>query len=352
MTIRPTVLTRAQRAKQVRQFILEHVDENPNVIATLARRRFGVTRQAVNKHIQGLVQEGLLVAEGQTSGIQYRRSASEKEWFLNTEGLSEHEVWQDSVAPMLDGLPANVVSISEYGFTEMLNNAIDHSEAAEVRIRVRRSTDKVEFDIHDRGVGIFNKIERACNLEDARHAVFELTKGKLTTDPKRHTGEGIFFTSRMFDDFSILSGGLFLRHVRDSADWLLGDKDDSKRGTLIGMEISAVSTHTPQEVFDRYATEQEDFAFNKTHVLVKLADVSDRFVSRSQAKRILARLEKFKEVILDFTDVQEVGPAFTDELFRVFAKAHPETHLIAVSANEQVTKMIRRAESHVASGEE
>ena len=112
------------------------------------------------------------------------------------------------------------------------------------------------------------------------------------------------------------------------------------------MEISTVSTHTPQEVFDRYATEQEDFAFNKTHVLVKLAGVSDRFVSRSQAKRISSRLNKFKEVILDFTDVQEVSPAFTDELFWVFVKQHPNTHLIAINANEQVTKMIRRAETH------
>lgn len=343
------VAPRAERAREVREFLLEHVDENPNVVATLARKRFGVTRQAVNKHIQALVQEGLLVAEGQTSGIRYRRSRSQREWVFPIAGLSEHEVWQTSVAPMLKGLPDNVVSISEYGFTEMLNNAIDHSEAEEVEIAVRRTAKTVAFDIIDRGVGIFNKIQRACNLEDPRHAVFELTKGKLTTDPERHTGEGIFFTSRMFDDFSILSGGLFLSHTRDNADWLLGDQNEAERGTLIGMEISALSAHTPQEVFDRYATEQEDFAFNKTHVLVRLADVSDRFVSRSQAKRILARLDKFREVILDFTGVHEVSPAFTDEIFRVFAKQHPNTHLIAVNANEQVTKMIRRAESHGAS---
>ena len=38
---------------------------------------------------------------------------------------------------------------------------------------------------------------------DKRQALFELSKGKFTTDPSRHSGEGVFFTSRMFDDFEI-----------------------------------------------------------------------------------------------------------------------------------------------------
>jgi anti-sigma regulatory factor (Ser/Thr protein kinase) len=66
--------------------------------------------------------------------------------------------------------------------------------------------------IWDHGIGIFNKIKNMLGLLDERHAVLELTKGKLTTDPRGHTGEGIFFTSRMFDTFYILSGEVFLSH--------------------------------------------------------------------------------------------------------------------------------------------
>jgi hypothetical protein len=59
-----------------------------------------------------------------------------------------------------------------------------------------------EIVIYDEGEGIFKKIQRELGLLDARHSVLEISKGKLTTDPDNHTGEGVFFSSRMFDDFA------------------------------------------------------------------------------------------------------------------------------------------------------
>jgi hypothetical protein len=44
----------------------------------------------------------------------------------------------------------------------------------------------------DHGVGIFEKIMKHFNLADAREALLELSKGKLTSDPRNHSGEGIF----------------------------------------------------------------------------------------------------------------------------------------------------------------
>src|SRR5271156_6270298 len=69
----------------------------------------------------------------------------------------------------------------------------------------------------------------------------------------------------------------------------------------------------------------------------------DRLVSRSQARRVLARFDRFREVLLDFSGVEFIGQAFADEIFRVFATAHPEIKLIAIQANEPVDRMIRRA---------
>lgn len=40
-------------------------------------------------------------------------------------------------------------------------------------------------------------------------------------------------------------------------------------------------------------------------------------VARSQARRICNRLEEFKEVILDFQDVEYMGQGFADEVFKV-----------------------------------
>jgi STAS-like domain of unknown function (DUF4325) len=68
-------------------------------------------------------------------------------------------------------------------------------------------------------------------------------------------------------------------------------------------------------------------------------------VARSQAQRLLARIDRFKVVLFDFTDVETVGQAFADEIFRVYVKAHPEVELVPVRASTQVEQMIARATS-------
>lgn len=106
-----------------------------------------------------------------------------------------------------------------------MNNAIDHSGAQQMAVSVEHTASRIRIVVVDEGVGIFRKIKEYCALEDERHAILELSKGKLTTDPTHHTGEEIFFTSRMFDEFGILSGSLFVSCTRDGGDWLLEDRD-------------------------------------------------------------------------------------------------------------------------------
>ena len=62
-------------------------------------------------------------------------------------------------------------------------------------------------------------------------------------------------------------------------------------------------------------------------------------VSRSQAKRVCNRLEKFKEVVLDFEGVQWMGQGIAHQLFVVFANDHPDIQLTPINMNEDVTKM-------------
>jgi len=65
--------------------------------------------------------------------------------------------------------------------------------------------------------------------------------------------------------------------------------------------------------------QDNDFGFSKTHIPVFLAAYGeDNLISRSQAKRLLVRFERFKEIILDFENVESIGQAFADEIFRVF----------------------------------
>ena len=87
------------------------------------------------------------------------------------------------------------------------------------------------------------------------------------------------------------------------------------------LSLQRSARQTIEDVFSEFAPEQYDFQFQKTRVLVKL--LQPDYVSRSEARRLLANLEKFREIVLDFRDVRSVGQGFADEVFRVFAGRHP-----------------------------
>ena len=262
-----------------------------------------------------------------------------------TPNLQEDKVWREKVRPLLGDMLPNVLGISQYGFTEILNNAIEHSEGASIVIRARRTATQLRLEIADDGVGIFYKLKRDLQLDDERHAILELSKGKLTTDPQHHTGEGIFFASRVFDQFTIRSGYLRFSHHTLTGDWLLENNVNIK-GTHVSMEINPMSARTLQAVFDEYTAGQGDYGFTRTKVPVWLAQYGDEnLVSRSQAKRVLARFERFRDIMLDFRGVSLIGQAFADEIFRVFAQAHPDIHLAWQNADDEIEKMIKRAKS-------
>lgn len=337
------------RGEDVRRFILNHVERHPADISRITAKQFSVTRQAVNKHLQRLVAEQAIAESGQTRSRTYRLSP-QLEWrrlYPITPTLAEDQVWSHDVREVLGQLPENVSDIWHYGFTEMFNNAIDHSGGSEIAILVRKTAVSTEMVLFDNGTGIFRKIQAAMNLLDERHAILELSKGKLTTDPRHHTGEGIFFTSRMFDAFDILSGGVYFRHEFGHAeDWIL-EREEYRTGTGVWMELNNHTSRTTQKIFDQFSS-GDDYGFNKTVVPVRLAQYgNDKLISRSQAKRVLARIELFKIVIFDFEGVPTIGQAFADEIFRVFAHAHPDIEMHVQKANLEVKRVIGRAKAGV-----
>jgi hypothetical protein len=113
------------------------------------------------------------------------------------------------------------------------------------------------------------------------------------------------------------------------------------------MKISVFSGRILKSVFDEYKAAKDDYGFTRTHVPVFLARYGDEnLVSRSQAKRLVSRLDRFSEIVLDFAGVETVGQAFADEIFRVFQQEHPGAHLTWVNAKPEVDEMILRAKSH------
>jgi anti-sigma regulatory factor (Ser/Thr protein kinase) len=339
------------RGEGIRRYILENVEKYPTDIARHTAEHFKITRQAVNKHLQRLTSEHALSETGHTRSRAYRLSPI-LEWrkdYPIAPGLAEDLAWTSDVLPVVGEQPENVLDIWRYCFTEMFNNAIDHSGGTRIHVEILRTAIDTEMSISDDGIGIFKKIQEALGLLDERHAILELCKGKLTTDPAKHTGEGIFFTSRMVDSFDILSGGVFLTHTfGKEEDWIL-ERDRFKSGTTIFLKLSNHTSRTLKRIYDQYAPGSDDYGFNKTVVPVKLAQYgNDKLISRSQAKRLLARVELFKMVVFDFADVPTIGQAFADEIFRVFATEHPGIQLIPIKASSEVKRMIERAKSGAA----
>lgn len=326
----------------LRRWITVATTQHPKDLSGALMARFCVSRAAAATALRKLEAEGWIIRHGTTRptfelGPLRRVSKS-----YELPGIDEHLIWDHDFRPYFT-LSDNVENICHHGFTEMVNNANDHSGGKSVTVIMRQDQEEIGITVADDGIGIFERISSSLGLPDRRLAILELSKGKLTTDPERHTGEGIFFTSRMFDLFAIDANDLHYTHDTALAhDWLIED-EDHWAGTTVRMAISASSTRTPKEIFDAYTSGPEDFSFNKTVVPVRLARLgNENLVSRSQAKRLIQRFESFRTVVLDFAEVPNIGQAFADELFRVFANAHPEVHLVPIGMAEEVAQMVKR----------
>jgi len=327
--------------KDITRDVLEH----PQDLSKFISEKEGITRAAAARYILQLERDGWIARSGPSTRPVFipgfRRRVSKQYKLTN---LEEDLIWTSDFRPYFN-LSSNVLNIVTHGFTEMVNNAIDHSAGTSIFISASLLENSFTLAVSDNGIGIFEKISKALNLSDKRQALFELSKGKFTTDPKRHSGEGVFFTSRMFDFFEIDANGLQFSH-NDTAkrDWLLEVPSPFKKGTIVFMRISLESKRTTAEVFNKFMNAPEDFDFSKTIVPMKLAQLGDeQLISRSQAKRLIARFDRFKIVILDFKGVNEIGQAFADELFRVYANAHPQVELTPNNMTEQVERMWMRA---------
>lgn len=337
-------MARPDRSAEIDTALLQAVAEHPHDLVGKVAAQLGLSTARVSMQVRALVAGRYLDKAGTTRPTYTLGPNRRFERRYPRQGLAEDTVWFEQLLPLLRDLPRNILDIAHHGVTEMVNNAIDHSDAAQVTVRMDRRDGRLWFEIADDGIGIFRRITRALYLPDERLALLELSKGKLTTDPRRHSGEGIFFTSRMFDSFRIASEGLVFDHDADYEKDLLDDADEAG-GTRVEMQIAVDSARTAKAVIDQYSSGPEDYSFAKTVVPVRLARVGDEnLVSRSQAKRLLQRVDRFRCVVLDFAEVASIGQAFADEIFRVFANEHPEVELVPVHAATEVQQMIRRAE--------
>ena len=336
-----------EKKEVIKKYILERIDEKESPYEKTLEI-FKVSRQTVTKYLAELEKQNLIVSSGGKTKKKYELKfiVEINELFENIKELDEQTIYEKMIKDKLVDKKENVRNIIHYAFTEMVNNAIDHSGSKDLKIRYDETCFNIAIVILDSGVGIFKKIMQDHNLKNEDEAIFELGKGKLTSDKQRHSGEGIFFTSRAVDNFFIFSGKKVFCSPDSDKDILEEHQMNNVDGTAVCLEISKESETNLTELFAKYS--DEEYNFSKTEIRIKLAEqYSDSLMSRSQAKRILSRIEKFKEVVLDFDEVKIIGQGFADEIFRIFMKEHPNIKLHCINCNNDVEFMIQRARKTV-----
>ena len=330
---------------QTRDRILRCIEKRGRTTGKELAAHLGMTRQAIHAHLKPLQEEGAIRKIGSTRGASYvpADAPSPPLSFSRTylaNGLEEDRVYDEvALHCRLSGeVGESVRRLLHYAFTEMLNNAIDHSKSRDCAVRFRLDPFWAEFEIRDKGIGLFHSIADKFNLPGEDAAVGELVKGKTTTMADRHSGEGIFFTSKVADRLSLRSHRIDLTFETSPEDVLLG-KERFLTGTRVAFRLKRRSRKRLEKIFDTYSPEEFDFRFEKTSVHVRL--FGSECVSRSQAKRLVANLERFREVNLDFKGVRRIGQGFADEVFRVFAQRHPHVSIHTTHVDSALEPMIR-----------
>jgi anti-sigma regulatory factor (Ser/Thr protein kinase) len=333
--------------KDKKQEILDYLEKAGVSRSKQLCEKLAISRQALNVHIRELISNGRIVKTGATRSARYylSESAPKPEKYKKTvqlANLDESAVYEElaTTLNLRALLSADQESIIHYGFTEMLNNAIDHSKADKCEILVSLDAAKLEFEIRDRGVGVFHTIASRFSLQDEHAAMIELIKGKTTTMPDAHSGEGIFFTSRAADKFSLRSHSIELQWDKFRDDVFVSQPRFNK-GTSVHFLLGRSSRTKLETVFARFAPQEYDFEFSKTKIMVKL--LKPEYISRSEAKRLVVNLDKFREVELNFKHVFQLGQGFADEVFRVFAGNNPKTTLKATNTSPTILAMISHA---------
>jgi len=318
---------------------------------------FGFSRQYASRLLSQLASEKKIIKVGSTRAsfyttkeyLQKNPEISPKNYFktLTNKDLEEHKVLDDIERNFIlfSKLPENIKSIFEYAFSEMLNNAIEHSETKKININISILNNVLTFEINDFGVGAFRNIMKKRALNSEIEAIQDLLKGKVTTAPKLHSGEGIFFTSKVGDEFLLDSYGYQFIADNKLKDIFVKKVKGQKQGTLVIFNININSHHHLNDIFKEYSNLSGDnnYGFDKTEVMIRLYTMGGINVSRSQARRVLSGLDKFKIITMDYDQVPTVGQAFADEIYRVFKEKKPEIKIQNINMNEAVKFMVERA---------
>ena len=332
---------------RILRYLLQLIDRDDPKYAKKTVDAFAISTSSVYNYVQQLLRDGELVRDS-SKKTGFSLPAKTFSFSYSTDAkLSEDRIFQTDIEPLLAGVPRNVYDIWYYCFTEMMNNAIEHSGAKDIVCRVTANALQTRIMISDNGIGIFRNISdylKETTGEDVpeRECAGYLFAGRFTTAKEHHTGEGIFFTSHLLDRFVIYSSGVvFTRNDFSDAQFDLAG--DLPGGTAVNMVLSNTSSKKLVDVFNRFS--DVETGFTKTEIPMAHLFPNGYPVSRSEARRLFGMIRDFREVTLDFAGIENVGQAFVHEFFVLLPKENPDQTVTLKNASKNVERMILRVKN-------
>ncbi|MBS0447074.1 MAG: DUF4325 domain-containing protein [Proteobacteria bacterium] len=314
---------------------------HPQTLDTELALRFGVTQRTARRALRRLVELHWLVAEGSPRHPRWRPGLlREVVRSYALEGLEEDIPWLLDFAPNF-ALPSHVNRMVQHSFGELVNNAIDHSGGTHVTVSLRQTASHVQLLVSDNGCGLFDRIAASFAITSPELAMLELSKGRLTSQPRHHTGQGLFFTSRLADVFDLHANATAFQQLAwDDRGWR-PRRALKHGGTSVFASFALDTPRTLEAVRKAWSLDGLSVTLERTVVPLRLL-TSDNvgLESRAQARRVGARLTSFARAEVDFGGIADVGHAFADELFRVLPREVPALQLVPINMAPAVAAMV------------
>ena len=331
--------------EKVKNYILRLIKIGRRDYVKSAIDSFDISKSSVYNYVKQMEADGFIEKKGNAYVL---RTNAYHYSFKNDGTLEEDRVYTQFISQHIQ-FKKNVNSIWNYAFNEMMNNAIEHSEAENIFVSIFQNYLETRILIMDDGIGIFKNIQRFMKESknetvSLRECVSLLFAGKFTTAKQFHTGDGIFFTSHIMDEFVIYSDdNFFTRNNFTSAqieDGNLHSLMQIEKGTVVSMTLNNHTKKVLSEVFHTFAPADE--GFTKTTIPVVHMFSGGNPVSRSEARRLLECIAIFHDVDLDFSGVEEIGQGFAHELFVLGKQKYPNINLRTIHTCKTVEDMIKR----------
>ncbi len=342
-----------EKRESIKRYMLDKIRQDDEAFVSKTMENFEISITTVKRYLKECLENHIL-CENKACRTGFELAVEKAEYVYKYDDyLDESNIYYKDIRVHLADVSDEAKSIWSYTFTEMMNNAIEHSRCKNIHCTIKKDYLYTEISITDDGIGIFANVRRYLKEQlqrpvDINDVITELYKGKLTTNPEEHSGEGIFFTSKVLNTFAIWSDNTIFwqgygeRYRFVESHLVAYHNRLNNIGTMVVMRLENQTKRTTKEVFDLYAPVEEGFVRTR----IPLAEVCPfaEPVARSQARRILYRLEQFKRIEFDFTGIDFMGQGFADEIFRVFQNKYPEIELLPIHANASVLGMIRHVQ--------